>query len=403
MARGDSRLWRKLGATQDLFNFKYGSTTLADSTIRSAVIHRGGGNAAPATLELNSVAFGSVATGESCNFEMTSYAAGLLMGSTSSPARARFAGRLGQQTVDDLGRRSMTNYFASSLMAQHPAIKRVRNFAADTPVRDVLQTILNPPSLPAVNVVNMDTVANYGYLYQPMSGDYSDLIGKFTDDLGIVARNTRAGNVQLLTNEWRNARAVAELADAYPVARSQAIAPTMWEQANETRPRNYLLKFRGSGNVLIQDTYGDVSDVNAEVVELDMSYVRFLNDAQPRLEATARRAREWLTAYALPKLKVDLLHLFSSGNTFDLWQARKLLTMEVNDPLYFSGDWHPNLRGINYAEEITETLTPDEWTLEFSLVPSQEVTGHITPTIPARVWAQAAYAWGDETRIWGNA
>lgn len=404
MAKGDTRLWRKTGATNPLFRFTYGSTVLDDSSISSVAIHRGGEGAAPSTLEVATDVFGSVATGEPCSLALTPYGAGLLLGDSSSSTATRFVGRLGQQSIDDRGKRQYTTYYGASITAQHPAIKRKYSFPASTPVRDVIRTILNPPSLPPLTVVNMDEVGNYGVIYEAIvNQDYSELIGKMTTDLGIVARNTRAGDIQLLTNAWRNATAVAGLADGYPLARSQGLAPAQWEQANDTNPRNILLKYRETGNVLVQDTYGDPGDVNAEVVELDMSYIRFLNDAQPRLEATARRSREWLTAYALPSLKVDLLLLLSSGKSYDLWQARRLLAMQVHDPIYLSGDWHNNLRGIHYAEEITETITPNEWTLDFSLLPSQEVTGHISPDIPARIWGQANYPWGTETRKWAQA
>lgn len=408
MANRPSKLWRKLGATSSLFRFNYGSTILWDSVIRSATIHRGGDGVSPSTLEVPTVAFGSVATGQNCSFELSAYGNDLinsLIGSTGTWRARRFTGRIGQQLVDDQGgSKQYSTYLAASQSAQLPAIRKTYSFAKGDLVRDVIRTIMNPPSLPAYTVSNSDAVGMYGHVWEPVVNQrYSDLIGKFTTDLGIYARETRDGSIQLQTNEQRNRDAIDSLATVLPLSRSQGLAPATWEQRNETRPRNYLLKYYNAAGTLVQSLYGDTSDTLAEVIELDMSHVQFREGTQPQQEAFARRAREWLTAYAIPSVKVDLLQLLSSSNPYDRMQAGRLIGLEVGSPLYFSGDWHPNLRGIAYADEITETITPDSWEMEFKLTPSQEVTGDTSPIIPARTWDQATYPWDTETRTWNEA
>lgn len=408
MAKGDSRLWRKLGATNPLFRFNYGSTILWDNVIQSATIHRGGEGVSPSTLELPTIAYDSVATGEACSFELSAYGNDLinsLIGSTGYWRARRFTGRIGQQSVDDRGgSKQYSTYMASSQSAQLPAIRKTYSFAKGDLVRDVIRTIMNPPSLSEYTVSNSDTVAMYGHLWEPIENQtYGDLIGRFTENLGIYARETRGGSIQLQTNEQRNRDATEDLAALLPLSRSQGLAPAVWEQRNKTRPRNYLLKYYNAAGSLVQQIYGDQTDTLAEVIELDMSYVQFRDGIQPQQEAFARRAREWLSAYAIPSIKVDLLQLLSRPNPYDRMQAGRLIGLEVGSPMYFSGDWHPNLRGISYADEIKETITPDTWELEFKLTPSQEVTGDISPTIPARVWDQATYPWNTETRTWNGA
>lgn len=408
MAKGDSRLWRKLGATQPLFNFNYGSNTLDDNVIRSATIHRGGEGVTPSTLELSIAAFGSVSTGHYCNLELSTYGQDLvnnLIGSTGTWRGRRFTGRIGQQSVDDRGgTKQYTTYMAASQSAQLPSIKKTYSFAKGESVRVVIQNIMNPPSLPAYSVVGSDAIQFYGHVWEPVENKtYGDLIGKFTTDLGIFACETRTGAINLKTHEYRNRRAVESLSTVLPLSRAQGLAPATWEQANETRPRNFLLKYWDASRQLTQQLYGDTADTLAEVIDLDMSYVQFRYMPQPEQEAKARRAREWLTGYSLPTVKVDLIQLLSSSNIYDRMQAGRLIGLEVGDPLYFSGDWHSNLDGINYAQEITETITPDTWEMEFTLLPSQEVTGYISPTIPARTWDQATYPWDTETRTWNGA
>lgn len=405
MANKPGRLYRKLNPTSPLFEFTYGSTILTDASIRSVKIHRGGDGVSPSTIEVETIAFASVATGDSCRLQLSTAGEALVMGSTGSGAKPRFTGRIGQQLVDDQGgTKQYTNFMGASLTAQHPALRKKYSFAAGALVRDVIRDILQQPSLPAITVTNLDAVGNYGSLHEAATDQtYQDLIGKVTTDLGIQARDTRAGTIQLLTHEFRHNRAVANMGLHMPIGRSQALSSTQWEQANETRPRNYLLKYRNISGGLVQGTYGDTSDLNAEVVDLDMSHIRFSNTTQPTQEAFARRAREWLSGYALPNIKIDLLYLLSTGNPYHVEQAKSLLQMEVNDALYFSGDWHPNLRGINYAEQITETIDSNTWELELTLKPSQEVTGYVSPAVPARTWDQADHAWDTETRTWNEA
>lgn len=408
MAKKPLRLYRKLKPTAPIFEFTYGSTVLTDDVIRSITIHRGGDGVTPSTAEVATVAFASVASGENCMVQLSTYGASLVAGLTSANAnviKPRFSGRIGKQYVDDTGKKQTTTFLAASLSAQHPALKKGYTFTKGSFVNILLRAIMTPAAVSSPTVSFSDVNEAYGRVWTAITepASYSDLVGRFTTDLGIIARALRSGAVHLMTHNIRNSRAIANLSIVVPLARSQALSPARWEQNNETRPRNYRLKYINAAGTLVEELYGDTSDTLAEVVELDMSHVQFNDVTQPQQEAFARRAREWLTAYAVPSVTVDLLYLISSPNTFHKMQAAKLLAMEVNDPVHFSGDWHPNLRGIHYAEEITETITPTSWELELKLLPSQEVTGYSSPDIPARVWDQATYAWNAETRTWNNA
>lgn len=408
MAKGQTRLWRKTGAVDNLFEFSYGSTVLTDKNISSIVIHRGGGEGiTPSTAEVQTNVYASVAAGDMCAVSLSTYGNALInsiAGDSGTTRVPRFKGRIGQQTIDDRGKRQYTTYRAASQSAQLPAIKYARNFAAGTLVRDVIRDLLNPPSLPAYTWANQAPTADFGTLKAAINGaTFADTMGKVTADLGILSRETRAGGIQLQTHAYRDLKARESLGSKVPLSRSQGLAPAVWEQGNETRPRNYLLKYWNTAGQLVQQIYGDVADTLAEVIELDMSHVVFSNTAQPAQEAFARRAREWLTAYTLPKVTVDLLALLSSKNAYDHLQAVNMLNLQVGEPVYLSDDWHSNLQGIQYAEEITETITPDAWTLELSLAPSQEVTGYTSPDVPARTWDQANYPWNEETRTWNGA
>jgi hypothetical protein len=81
----------------------------------------------------------------------------------------------------------------------------------------------------------------------------------------------------------------------------------------------------------------------------------------------------------------------------------RLLVLEAGSPIYLSGDWHHQLQGIHFAVGITETITGAGWTLNLELAPSYHVVGSISPTVPARVWDSATYAWSAESRTWNAA
>ena len=78
--------------------------------------------------------------------------------------------------------------------------------------------------------------------------------------------------------------------------------------------------------------------------------------------------------------------------------------MQVGDPVYFSQDWPTPLRGVHFAEGITETIDCDTWEVTLNLVRFRELTGEepVSP-VPARVWDQAQNPWDTETRKWKEA
>ena len=159
----------------------------------------------------------------------------------------------------------------------------------------------------------------------------------------------------------------------------------------------------GLGNGTNSDTWGNLQDPYAVVVEHDLSQARFNNEDQPRAEGYRLRALEWDGSYSIPSVEIDLLHLITSPRRYDRDQAARLLTMEIGDPVYLSGDWHHQLQGIHFATGITENITGAGWSLTFSISPAQTVVGSVSPTVPARVWDSATYPWSDESRTWDAA
>lgn len=409
----ESRLYRKLNPTASLFRFNTsGGLLLGDESIQSIAINRGqdspGGGVHPSTLEVavNGL-YTTIRNGESCELALTGYGSELiagLIGADASIIQPRFTGRIGQQEIEDRGRSQTTTYLGSSLSAQYPALSTKHTATKGEAVTDVIKRLMTPVAVPSPTPVNMATPGTYGTVWTVPTepGTYSDLITQYTEDLGILVRETRSGTPQILNHKQRHDSAIAGLANSIPLTRSQAISPATWKQSNDTRPRNYRLIYTGSGGGQVSAIYGDPADTAAEVVDLDMTHIQFLDPVQAEREAFARRARDWVSSYSIPSITIDLLYLISSPFEYHRLQAAKLLQMQVGDPLYFSNDWINQLRGIQYSTGITESISPDSWTFEISLAPSHVVTGEISPDIPARAWESATYPWADETRSWDN-
>ena len=405
-----SRLYRVLKPTAELFSFDVdGARLYGDTGIRSIAIHRGqtpAAGVAPSTCEIATVAFASVRTGKSCSVHLTDHGASIMAGLTgANPATIaqRFNGRIGRQTVDDTGKRQLTTFSAASWTAQLPGNSTPQSTVAGENIGVVIGRIMAPASLGLPEPVRMAPAEQYGTVWTPAAGKYSDLIGKYTDDLGVIVRDTRAGGSQILTHKFRRDRAAANMAAAVPLTRSQAISPAKWEQGNEVQPRNYKVSYTNASNTTTTATYGDPGNPAVEVVDVDMKHAKFATDtSQPDSEGFARRSRDWVSSYRIPSVTVDLLHLVSSPAPIHQRQAAWLLGMEAGDAVYLSGDWYTQLRGIQYAEAITERITPTAWTIEFSLTPAHAAVGEISPAVPARTWESLTGTWDAEPRTWNE-
>lgn len=405
------RLYRKLKPTLPLFRFTTEiGTYLDDDAITGVTIQRGSaspdGGITPTTLEISLSGFAAIQTGNHCELNLTTTGANLLnelVGASASLVQERFYGRIGKQTVDDRGPRRRTTMLAASWAAQLGKVQKGWAPPVGTNVGDVIAELMTATALPRLSApVRMAPADQYGSVHEQQSTQTFSDFNRWSTALGITVRETRAGRHQLLTHPWRWQSALDGLGSSVPVIRAQALAPATWEQANGSIPRNQRLTW-GSGNGTNSATWGQVDDPTALVVDHDLTHARFNNEAQVRAEGARLRASEWTTSYSIPSVTIDLLHLITSTNQYDRDQASRLLTMQVGDPVYFSGDWPIQLRGIHFATGLTENISGSGWNLTLSLSESHRVVGEISPTVPARVWDSATYPWDDESRTWNTA
>lgn len=409
--RRPSRLYRRLKPTAPLFQFTTETgTDLRDDYITGVTVHRGagdpGGGVAASTLEVGLSVFGTVQSGRHCELNLTTYGAQLLAGLVDTDAaliRPRFYGRMGKQSVDDRGTRQFTTMLASSWTAQIGRVAKSYTPPVGTNVATVISELMTSPALPRIPTpVRAAAPGQYGTVHTETDALSGSDLDRWTAGLGIKVRELRSGQSQIYTHAQRWASALDAMASWVPVVRSQALAPAEWQQDTDVMPRNQRVTW-GSGVGTNSDVWGDVTDSHALVVDHDMTHARFGDETQPRAEGYRLRALEWESAYSIPKLEIDLLHLITSERQYDRDQARRLLNMHEGDPVFLSGDWHSHLQGIHFATEITETISPSGWNISLSLAPSHLVVGEVSPTVPARVWDSATYPWSDESRTWNAA
>lgn len=387
--------------------------TVTDEEIQSIVIHRGkagnAGGVSPSSVEVtlanNKVAKGGDQIGVVIRNAANTALAAKWTTDPDTPAyiRDRFQGRVGKQSMDDQDNtRQFNSIMGASWTSQLSYAPNTHSIAAGTNVGTLLTTILQPSYL--ASKIPVTALGTYDTSYEIADGKYSDLIGKWAGDIGILVRDMRAGDVQILPMPYRRDRALAEIPTSAPLARSQAISPANWTQPNEGPPVEYRLTYRDADNVvrtIVTSTTGAVTGT-APVEDLDWTYFRAHTDQWRYVHGM--RAATFDNRFRIETITVDLLHLLSSPYPYHWQQAGRLIALQVGDPVNLSGDWASALQGVHFAEGITETIDKDTWDITLSLVRFREITGEepITP-VPARIWDQATYPWDTETRKWDEA
>lgn len=424
MARKPGRLKRTLNKIDNsgayFFAFYTPNEVYYESTIHEVVIHRGkaerGGGLHPTTMEIKVVGLPpATITGTTARLFMRDLPSDLLAnhldGSSSGANLAmRGVGRIGTLEVEDTGRSFATAISTASWTAR--MLRRTSRVyipkPGDTPATVLMETIgwtePDPPAgLTVTASTGFDTVAS-----TQDAINFRDAVGKFGADIGVYLLDTRAGVTRIMSLPARAAEAVAKAGVNMPLVRSQAIAPAQWSQKNDAPAirLNYRI-INAAGNLVMRTIDTQTWDPTFETVTLDWSYMQSqsngtsghsFQEGYSIVNETANRT------YRLQSVKVDLLQLIDSDSAYGRLVAAQMLRLEVGDPIFLSGDWPPSVRGVHLAEGITETITPEEWTIELHLSVWGEIMGaYPQPTVEPRVWESATNRWNNETKEWNQA
>lgn len=412
-----SRLHRRLSPNgAPLFSVAIASRpTQYDDTIKSISISHGkdgtAGGLTPATCELETVGQLNVSFNRSMTVRMSSELASRIAAYnprvTASLIRDRFRGRVGSNTIRDRGDHlnPESRIQGSSWSALLSASKRKVAIPANRQVQYQIRDFMNDPALGSR--IPLDRPAEVSYdvtVGDEESATFSDKFAKYSTDLGILLSQGRDGTVQLRSFTYRRADLERRIITDYPVLRSEAISPAEWSQPLEMAGAQLVMETT-DGDVTWQLPSGVETGVVLGERRLDWKHVyRRTNDYVYFL--TAENLNTNAPIAGVRQITVDLIRLLTSDRVYDRHMAAQLLALNEGDPVFLGADW-PGLIAAPYlAQGIDEKISPDEWSLTLNLEHSRNVLGYQdsdTPTIPARVWDQARYAWDTETRTWNAA
>lgn len=390
-----------------------------DHTIESVTINRGlgqpGGGVAVTTMEADiagdfaqSPFTGSTARLVINDTEALRYLTGVL-GRPAADFADRFRGRVGPIEVTDNGngRPMSTKITCSSWISQEAYSGRKRTLTRPTFLNDAVQQLMYAEN----RLYTMHRYGDRDVLYETIENTtYSDEINKLTSDYEILIGDLRNGDARFMYLPWRVQEAANRVHTQAPLMRSQVIAPATWEQSNETYATKYEIRFVGpDGNMTGTTRYSQSNlAAAAETRELDWSHIQSRTDHWD-FASRAIIYRETTNRFAIPSVKVDLLRLLTSDRAYDRRVAGELILAETGDTVNLAGDWPNIIDGVYVITGMTETISPDEWSIDMSLSTASAALGTVLSDIPGQdeipplVWDQATRTrWNDDSRKWDH-
>ncbi|WP_130449786.1 hypothetical protein [Zhihengliuella halotolerans] len=394
------------------------TNAIYDDEIFEVTITRGksqrGGGIHPTTLEISTNGNRPIdVQGHNCRFFIRdaiapTFAAALGHGDWEN-MWLRFQGRAGTTEIEDNphGIPFITNFQAASWIGQLAYSGKGHVASAGDSVRDVLIGLAGADN--GLRGLDIAYRGNFPNVSPEGNGFYicKDDLMKWSGDLGYWFRENRDGTTDVINPQWRNARALDDLDLMLPLTRSQAISPATIRLNNEFPAAKIVTQLYSPTN---QTTWAyEVNDDTRlkETIDQDWNHVEYVGDWSGNALQREIIGKAFETSnhyWTMPTLTVDLLMLMQ-GNDPHKRQAAQLLELEAAHPIYFTQDWPSHLRGIHFAEQIVERITPDSWTMELLLLPYSHVTGEkYQVAVAPKTWDSAGTnQWNNDTRTWNGA
>lgn len=401
-----SRLWRRLGATEALFNVALtdGVSLWDDHDIGSWTTTRGGTEFGVQPSTAQAVVRGEVIPARDPSLRIlftpagAAHIAALVGNRTTGDLENRWHGRFAGSTVEDRPDRSATLQGADLLAlaaAVNPTIPAFTDGTRNLPA--LYEQVWGALGLPLFNRPTFthdpaDRATDWDAVRTNAARPWADVADKYAKEAGVILFMDRAGNMHA-----RNVKALQSAASLWvltgnePLTRRQCLAPATWESVlnpakrvqgtlwDGTNTYTYPAPTKPAGSMMTRTHGTETHDLTHLV-----SRTAYL---ERRLDGMWEQVND--TLYHVPTVTVDLLRLLSSELAHDRAQAGTLLTLDPFDAIVFGYDWPDHVRGTYYAAGITETVTPDSWTITLGLLPSRHVVGLDYPDQKGQTWATA--------------
>lgn len=401
-----------VGIGTNIFNFHISDTGAFDhSNTQAITITRGGSGRqagyVPATLEATVLGrLDGFPTGSPAGVQLRDVHVDRLAdycGVTAESIRYRYRGRAAMVSIDDRGKDASTTFTAVSWMAQlNNSPRHVTPQAGE-----LLPTLLERMTFMDDPVRGTELIArlNGNGVQHHAAGEpmlFKDAIGDLAEDIGIVLHEQRNGTTVAWGHSHREWWAANRMSQQWPLMRSNAIAPATYSQLGE-RPPNPIDYHTNTPQYPVTRSIDPPNNTGETVMREEIDWTRWRvsgGDDQLHREAWAQAYSAFPTVYSIPEITIDMLMLLRKNTEYSRKIAGQILTLEAGEPIYLSGDWPVRLRGVHYAEGIKETIGPDEWRFDLSLIPHTLAAGIPTPTVPAIAWDSFTTAWDQESRRW---
>lgn len=403
---GISRLWHILGASQACFQVVSSphNTVFHDDVIHKISMTRGtalrGLSKSAGSIDLKgTIGHTPSDASQRIRIELTAHARACLIDlgiPEKSSTYRRFLGRVAAQEITDNGdtRPATTTLSVQDWAALAVQVDQGGLVFRDTPsIHTLLESFLDRAGTPV-------TIESWGSTWHwvdfPADPDVtainvpsSDVVGKYAADSGVLIRITRDGRGLIYSHD--HMRHLAEEWQFYwpdTLLRSQVQRPISWAQPFTVSTEMSYSKQLTDGTIINGTVTVGNPGYTVRAQHLDLTHIVEIGTGLGNTIA-AQALENSPSEYRVETATIDVLALIERGTPADLAMASRLINAEHGECIALGWDWPPEVVGLNFIKSITETITPDAWTFQLDLVPTNHVTGLPVPNVQGRTWNSA--------------
>ncbi|WP_114856473.1 hypothetical protein [Brachybacterium sp. YJGR34] len=420
MIRRPSRLYRAFKPTPaGLFEVVSGDTIYTDDQIQSITITHGSDgphpSVTPSTAEVRLTGALNIVRNDPFTVRTTpAFGTALAYGDIpGGHVRQRFNGRKALSEIDDerwsrsgTPARWATTVTASSWTSLLRNTSRRHNFSTGTRSASAVVTALRHPDIEALQPVTYSYLLNFDRIATAGSSmTFDDAMRTFATDLHTLVQHQRSGTVRVISNVQRR----NDLDPGGPVwtlLRAHTLSPARWKTDSEVATTQYRVHYSIDGGTYEMEwPLGDeVSVIPLQEETVDLTQVFRDTDSIP-LIMNAKNYATNISRMAVESVTLDLGLLWRRGTPSTLRTIGEALRLEAGDPMYLGADWPEGVRGPYFANQISESITPDRWTITFRLQHARNVLGlpdFALPTPPAITWDANSSTWDAAPGTWDD-
>lgn len=410
-----SKLHRRLKTnSRKLFKVSFQDYVLTDEKIHDITITHGKNSPAggydPATATINCLGAYPASPNRDIKIELEPWIVEQITseaGISASSINTRFRGVIGADYITDRGDKlpASTELSCASWGSKMRTDTRQITIASGGSLAGETKKLLSHPALAGAQNVSYPDPSYFDRNYLAETGTFRDLIDKYVTDLGTHVQQRRDGSLFIAPLTYRVEEINSKVNTALGLLRSHTLAPVEWDQPINELSGRVVMKWRESDGRLNEGGITpETSDFTFEVISFDRRYItdqtgNYLHFL--RAEYTRRNTPR----HSLSSVRFRIDRLLTSEIEYDRLVAAQLLALQEGDPVYFSYDWPSQIAFPYFAQQITESITPDKWEMTLHLFHPRVVCGlddaHL-PEVTPRIWEQMGFRWDDVNTTWIN-